>query len=740
MMGRSSFPDDFTLHIGELTMLRFTLAAVAAICLLLAPAASVADWYTKSGSTHSNDATTSVSPGQCVYETQAATGQGSPLYAPILPMYFKVNANIAGTDEGDVEIEVRRCPVGTTAYSANVCQRIEYKNAAGTMVGVIDGDLSDGMDAVYDVRGAVYFLNTTTHPQGTSDSGTTTATLDGSGTTTNLDTGTVTNADTGTVTNADTGTVTNSDTGTVTAAVSSTSTTAESGTATAGGSTTTLIDTNKDWEDDQWNGYRVTDTVQAETGTISDTTGATEAITFSPAFTLAPDSNAYQIKDGLNTLTDTAKSWTVDEWAGYRVTNSTKAETTVVASNTATTLTVSPAWTTEPDPSDSYVIIDGTATITDTGQSWTPDEWIGYRAENTTSAETSTITGNDADTLTVSPIWTTEPEVSDSFEIIDGTTTLTASAETWDVDAWAGYRVTNDTAAETTTITSNTATQLTVSTWTTEPEPDDTFTIIDGTSTLTATAETWDVDGWVGYRVTNTTAAETTSVASNTADTLTVSPVWTTEPDPADSFVIIDGTATITDTGQTWTPSEWADYRVTNTTTAETTTISDNTATALTVSPVWATEPTVTDTFEIIDGTGTLTDTGQTWDVDEWNGYRVENTTGTETASISDTTANQLVVSPAWTTAPDKGDSYRIIDGTGTITDTAQDWADDDWNTYQITNTTTGESSVITDTFGTPDFYLTVSPAFTTAADFGDSYIVFETYRTSEVEACVDAE
>jgi hypothetical protein len=62
---------------------------------------------------------------------------------------------------------------------------------------------------------------------------------------------------------------------------------------------------------------------------------------------------------GATTLTDSGKAWTTNEWAGYEVrissgTGSGQART--IASNTATVLTVSAAWGTNPDATSVYTI------------------------------------------------------------------------------------------------------------------------------------------------------------------------------------------------------------------------------------------------------------------------------------------------------------------------------------------------------------------------------------------------
>lgn len=64
---------------------------------------------------------------------------------------------------------------------------------------------------------------------------------------------------------------------------------------------------------------------------------------------------------GASTLTDTAKSWTTDQYAGERVTlrpAGPDTEYRSIASNTATVLTVTAAWTVQPSASDPYEIQD----------------------------------------------------------------------------------------------------------------------------------------------------------------------------------------------------------------------------------------------------------------------------------------------------------------------------------------------------------------------------------------------
>lgn len=64
---------------------------------------------------------------------------------------------------------------------------------------------------------------------------------------------------------------------------------------------------------------------------------------------------------GASTLTDSDKSWTTNEWASYEVSiydGTGAGQYRTIQSNTATALTVSAAWTTEPDETSKYLIKD----------------------------------------------------------------------------------------------------------------------------------------------------------------------------------------------------------------------------------------------------------------------------------------------------------------------------------------------------------------------------------------------
>lgn len=135
------------------------------LAVLLVPTVSLATWTSVQGG-GTDTIVTSVGVGQCVYERATATGQGALLSAPMRPVQVEMNCNVAGVQTGDVAAEVLRCASGTTAYSANTCLVTSFKNAAGTVVDVIDGDNSTLTQSLHAVASEVFVMNYTTHAGG----------------------------------------------------------------------------------------------------------------------------------------------------------------------------------------------------------------------------------------------------------------------------------------------------------------------------------------------------------------------------------------------------------------------------------------------------------------------------------------------------------------------------------------------------------------------------------------------
>lgn len=125
-------------------------------------------------------------------------------------------------------------------------------------------------------------------------------------------------------------------------------------------------------------------------------------------------------------------------------------------------------------------------------------------------------------------------------------------------------------------------------------------------TTLTVSpSPAWETNRWrYGYiQITaGTGAGQRRKIASNTADTITITRAWTTTPDTTSTFVIwmtgiaIDGgaasaagtTTTLTDSSQAWSTNEWKGATLTNVTKSVTATVQSNTATVLTTSTMTA--------------------------------------------------------------------------------------------------------------------------------------------------------
>ena len=141
-----------------------------------------------------------------------------------------------------------------------------------------------------------------------------------------------------------------------------------------GGSTTTLIDATLGvdvaaWRTNQWSGYWVfiySGTGAGQIRQIASNTGTT--LTWSSAGT-APDATSRYLILGFDagtatagaalTLTDSTKAWATNRWANYvvRILAGTGiGQTRIIASNTATALTVQNAWATNPDSTSVFAI------------------------------------------------------------------------------------------------------------------------------------------------------------------------------------------------------------------------------------------------------------------------------------------------------------------------------------------------------------------------------------------------
>ncbi|KKN72286.1 hypothetical protein LCGC14_0412370 [marine sediment metagenome] len=211
---------------------------------------------------------------------------------------------------------------------------------------------------------------------------------------------------------------------------------------------------------------------------------------------------------GASTLTDSAAAWTTNEWATGTIYvhyyDGATPESATITSNTGTEITRSGTWTQNPASSDYYVIVLDDATQNIRIRWRTPMLVIdSVRLLKWLLELMVRIFGTG--TVTIS--WT-----MDGGEGAGGSFQVTPSQgdTSWGNNKWA--RRTGDATSST-------------------------------NDTLTDSGESWTVNAYAGDIVWVEHADDTTetaTIASNTADTLTISGTWTSNPASGDHFIIYD--------------------------------------------------------------------------------------------------------------------------------------------------------------------------------------------------------
>lgn len=133
---------------------------------------------------------------------------------------------------------------------------------------------------------------------------------------------------------------------------------------------------------------------------------------------------------GASTLTDSGQSWETNQFAGrtlYIVDGLGIGQTRIIASNTATVLTVTVAWTTNPDSTSVYQVSPSSTvtsasalTLTDSTQNWVVNQFAGITVEilaGTGVAQVRTIASNTATTLTITSQWSTVPNTTSTYQV-----------------------------------------------------------------------------------------------------------------------------------------------------------------------------------------------------------------------------------------------------------------------------------------------------------------------------------
>ena len=310
---------------------------------------------------------------------------------------------------------------------------------------------------------------------------------------------------------------------------------ADSGVATAVSSTTSLLqiaDSTKNWTVNQWVGYQVRITYGSGISQVRKILyNSNNTLTFGDVNLFA--TNPWDAMAPLATaISSTAGSQTV-----YSIESS--------------TITVDTNWIIQPDATSRFMVQSGGvflytyATGISAYYDIAADTWY-YRSTTNLSSGTPTDLTIERQTEN-STIW--EKGVATSGT----TTTLVDNTKQWKVNQFTGYyiRIYSGTGEnQLRQIVSNTVDTLTWSATGTAPDTTSRYFIegLDAGTTTSATATTlvdstksWGVDRWKNmsvYITSGTGAGQQRSVVSNSSTTLTVSPLWNTNPDSTSTYRI----------------------------------------------------------------------------------------------------------------------------------------------------------------------------------------------------------
>jgi hypothetical protein len=368
------------------------------------------------------------------------------------------------------------------------------------------------------------------------------------------------------------------------------------------------------------------------------------------------------------TIKDTSQTWLINQWVNDLVTVTLKGgglETDTVVSNTPTTLQLNTTWTngTRPNNASAYVVstLGYTAnTLVDNTKTWTTNQWQNAVVSATLSNNsivTGTVASNTAHILTMNSNWSTTPSAGNGYVV-----------------SKLGY-------------TSNTLVDL---------------------------SKSWTANQWVGDVVTVTLPNNSTvtgTVASNTANTLTMTSAWSTLPTAGNAYVVstIGYTATtIVDTSKTWAAGLWNGAQVMVTlsnNSTETATVTASTAHTLTISTPWTTTPSAGNAY-VVSTIGytlsTLVDTAKSWIANAWSGAVV-------------------------TVTLNSGNGGTVSYGSTTLTDTAKNWTSNQW-AGRTASVTLADGSQQTDTIASNTAHtLTMTSAWGATPGAGNPYAITET-------------
>ena len=306
------------------------------------------------------------------------------------------------------------------------------------------------------------------------------------------------------------------------------------------------------------------------------------------------------------TMTDTLKTWGVNQWAGYTVRisgNSGVGQYRRILSNTATVLTIG-------DTTQMNMRLNNPAIFAPT-------------ISSTAGVQSAYVIESQA--LTVNSPWTVTPDTTSVFRIQSGQILLmspnaaTATApfvltQLYDIltDTWYVLPTMGNTLLAAATDLALERMSENSSIWERGTATGGTTTtLIDATQGIDHAA--WSVNEWAGYWMyieSGTGVGQLRQILSNTATTLTWATAGTV-PDDTSQYMIVGfdaGTATsatsttLTDSTEAWPVNRWSNYAVrilSGTGAGQVVAIASNTATALTIVGNWQVTPDTTSVYVI---------------------------------------------------------------------------------------------------------------------------------------------
>jgi hypothetical protein len=308
---------------------------------------------------------------------------------------------------------------------------------------------------------------------------------------------------------------------------------------------------------------------------------------------------------GAISITDTLKTFTVNQYAGYalRVANTpagSAGQIRRILSNTATVLTIG-----------------------DTAQMNKP--WNNpavFSPAISATAGSQSFYSIESQVVTVDSAWTTTPDSTSVFRIQSGMVLCASGAAATPFYTYQAYCILTDTwyvLPSYTNIFAAALTDFSIERTTENSSIWERGIATGGTTTTLVDAShgvdvaNWTTNQWAGYWVfifSGAAAGQIRQIASNTANTLTWSSAGTA-PDTTSRYLIIGfdaGTATagasttLTDSTKSWATNRWANYSVrilAGTGVGQVQPIVSNTGTALTVLRPWTTNPDSTSVYAI---------------------------------------------------------------------------------------------------------------------------------------------